>query len=222
LRLERAHEHFSDLWEASDNFCAEFMNLFAEQFDHSKTVQKDVVLETLEQSMPKLSVPSRIAILVGETVYNYRAALDYVVGELSRLDTPIWHGRKPRRNQFPIESSPIGFQSRRETFLAGVNDRHVSLIERFQPYRGCQWTATLAHLSNADKHNRLVVVNKGLMFTVSDPEPPEHPLPQFEVASRGLVLDVGDNLDAVEMLPTLETIADNLVRILWAVRPDFN
>lgn len=92
------------------------------------------------------AVPVELPIRIGEAIYNLRAALDYMIGNLSRLDSPQF--QRPRRTQFPIESAPAGFASRRQTFLAGVSDEHVADLQELQPFAGCSWTSQLADLSN--------------------------------------------------------------------------
>ena len=128
----------------------------------------DALLNLFDLTHPEESIPPRVAILIGEVVYNFRAALDYAVGALSRSDTPIWSLRQKRRNQFPVERTAQGFDARRDTFLGGLTDAHVDAIRAYQPYAGCAWTARLADLSNRDKHNDLVVVVQGLTINVRE------------------------------------------------------
>src|SRR5439155_17579685 len=68
----------------------------------------------------------KISIRVGEAAYNFRAALDYLVGQLSLGHTPTFTLPGRRKNQFPIEHRPHVFDSRRNTWLAGVSDEHVA------------------------------------------------------------------------------------------------
>src|SRR5215831_11863276 len=50
-----------------------------------------------------------ISVLIGEAVYNLRAALDYLVYELAFLDT----GSIKDGTQFPIDYSPLRFLDRK-------------------------------------------------------------------------------------------------------------
>jgi hypothetical protein len=84
---------------------------------------------------------------VGEIIYNFRAALDYLVCTLSKADTPVWVGK--RRNQCAIERAYEGFRSRRDTFLAGLSDEHVRALEAFQP------SALVKGLTNGDIARRV-------------------------------------------------------------------
>jgi hypothetical protein len=96
-------------------------------------------------------IPEGISIVVGEICYNLRAALDYLVYELARLDS----GRVQVGTQFPIEHKKKRFDSISPHRLKGLYPSHVTAIELLQPYRGCDWTATLKEISNPDKHREL-------------------------------------------------------------------
>src|SRR5689334_11619575 len=91
---------------------------------------------------------NRASVVVGEIVYNLRAALDYLVYVPAEQDS----GARQSGTQFPIEDSQQGFTAHRPTRLKGVSDEHAAVIRQFQPYRGCEWTRTLRDLSNPDKH----------------------------------------------------------------------
>lgn len=99
--------------------------------------------------------PPEIGILVGETVYNLRAALDYLVYELAILDS----GHVQEKTQFPIESCESEWESNQDRRLAGLNPTHKALIKCLQPYRECDWTGVLRDISNPDKHRTLTLVN---------------------------------------------------------------
>lgn len=110
------------------------------------------------------SIPLTIPILVGEITYNLRAALDYLIYELARLDS-----KEIKENtQFPIEYEKSRFTRMRKIYLNGVNDKHVEIIERLQPYNKCEWTRTLKELSNPDKHRQLTICNSviGISFPI--------------------------------------------------------
>jgi hypothetical protein len=104
-------------------------------------------------TFPHEPVPHIIKILVGEIIYNLRAALDYLVYELAYLDS----GEIKNGTQFIIEDREKVFQRKRNSKLKGVSDEHVAIIERLQPYNGCDWTRILRELSNPDKHRRLTI-----------------------------------------------------------------
>jgi hypothetical protein len=148
LRLDRAAEHLAQLQSSIEVFRQEYKDGFSFEFDSETEQLRMTAQNETGEPWPMLSV------LVGEVVYNVRAALDYFVYELAFIDS----GKPQRGTQFPIESTPEGFARRRKTFLKGVSDEHVALIERLQPHAGCQWTKILALLSNPDKHMHLTVL----------------------------------------------------------------
>lgn len=110
-------------------------------------------------------IPSMLPVIVGDVMHNLRAALDYLVYELSLLDSK---GQIKDGTQFPIEdvkSNPTNpsrcFDGRRKSYLKGLSDTHVDAIEALQPYNGVEWTETLRDVSNPDKHRHLTVITKG-------------------------------------------------------------
>jgi hypothetical protein len=114
------------------------------------------------QNKPLIGIPEDLPILTGESVYNLRAALDYLVYELAIKDS----GSHKTGTQFIIEDvkSDIknrnrGFDARAKTYLAGLSNKHIRDIELLQPYNGCAWSKALREISNPDKHRHLVAVN---------------------------------------------------------------
>jgi len=101
---------------------------------------------------PETFSGARFGTLVGETVYNLRCALDYLVYALAALDSSA----PQKGTQFPIMDTAQDFAGRGKTMLNGVNATHVAAIEGLQPYKGCNWTARLRDLSNMDKHRHIV------------------------------------------------------------------
>jgi hypothetical protein len=159
LRVERALGHLEALEEAAESVSDEWGQIFIERL--GRRVPAEELLQQMRAKVPIPKIPPKIPILAGETAYNLRAALDYSIGQLSRYRTPPRKGERPRRTQFPIESSPDGFAKRRKTFLYGLSDDDVLGLERYQPYKRCRWTADLQRLSNVDKHNDLIEVRQG-------------------------------------------------------------
>ena len=139
-RVNRAEEHLADLIRRTA--------LPGGAFDPHKPAKQ----------IPLVSMAS---ILVGEVCYNLRAALDYLVFELAKLDS----GAEQKQTQFPIadDASKFNDQSHR---LKGLTRSHVSAIEALQPYKGCEWTRRLRDWSNPDKHRTLVPVQTEYELTV--------------------------------------------------------
>jgi|CZKS01.1.fsa_nt_gi hypothetical protein len=162
LRIDRASEHLAELNSLCDSVCeaqakATTINLKAEVIPPGESRE---VMSVVSGRTP---IPDKCRLLVGDTANSFRSALDYLVGQLAELDS----GSRQPKTQFPIESSPDGFNARKKTFLRGVNQAHITGIEALQPYNGCQWTEHLATLSNLDKHNELVAVAHDYIVTVS-------------------------------------------------------
>jgi hypothetical protein len=106
---------------------------------------------------PYEGIPSIISILVGEAIYNLRAALDYLAFELARVDS----GNVQESTQFLICDSQKDFTKEHPKRLKGVNAAHVAFIEGLQPYNGVKWAGRLRQLSNPDKHRHLTQTSSG-------------------------------------------------------------
>jgi len=105
--------------------------------------------------------------LIGDVVQNLRAALDYLVWDLSILDSGSWPvDRKGRelRTQFPVcvkKTGPNGFDSPtvQTVLLDSISPSHKAEIERFQPYvTGDNTLVLLVKISNEDKHRIIQAV----------------------------------------------------------------
>jgi hypothetical protein len=96
-----------------------------------------------------------ISILVGEIIYNLRAALDYLIYELGCFDSKCI----VEKTQFVIVDAPNDFLRESNRRLKGLDAKHIASIERLQPYHGMQWLATLRDISNPDKHAHLAIAN---------------------------------------------------------------
>ncbi len=116
----------------------------------------------------------RMSITIGETIYNLRAALDYVIYDLACMAA----GKHVAGTQFPMEATPEGFLSRVSgknakgkpvgQFLKRVSPGAIALIAKLQPYAGCTWTKDLNELSNPDKHRSLSPLRSKADITVKD------------------------------------------------------
>jgi hypothetical protein len=102
-------------------------------------------------------LPAMIGLLVGETVYNLRSALDYLVFDLALFRTQS----EQSGTQFPIEDSEDGWSRHAPGYLKGLCVEDVAAIKRCQPCKGLDfggetfaWLAKLRDISNADKHRQ--------------------------------------------------------------------
>lgn len=175
IRLRRGGEHVNVLAGLEAEVCDGFLRKVERELPDRIPAER--FMSALESLNVKPEIPEIVGIAVGEAVYNFRAALDYAVGQVSLKQTPAWPNNQPRRNQFPIESTPDGFRARRQTFLAGVGEGVVSYIEGLQPYNNCEWTRRLADLSNLDKHNQLIDVLQAFAISFDDSEVKGAPRP---------------------------------------------
>src|SRR5262249_18516344 len=149
---------------------------------------------------------------VGETIYNLRSALDYLVYELFYLDT----GAPPRRQhltQFLIVDTPQAWNAhipnskttskkRRVMWLYKLSPSHQADLYRLQPCSGCTWTKVLSELSNPDKHRRLTFVEPVKKLA---PEGPNARLSQPTMMTYSLTGDIAFE-DGTPVIPTLKDL----------------
>ena len=142
-RVDRAEEHLANLKCRVDTY-------FKPMGDG---IEVRVVPGQVPQPVSKPphlgEIPLMFGILIGETVQNLRTALDYLVYELAN-----WYsGPDPnRRTQFPIETTPNGFNGRVGTYLEGVFEEHVTALKGLQPFKTRNWLWHIREISNTDKH----------------------------------------------------------------------
>lgn len=162
-------------------------------------------------------MPENFSVLVGETAYNLRAALDYLVYELAFLDS----GEKREQTQFPITSSLEVFASTGERRLVGVSQRHVAVIEGLQPYKGDDWLAVLPSLSNQDKHRELVAVVRtpAIRYRIESRETAEGD-PEHVHAVVDIAIETAFD-DGALVLETLRRLHQRVADTLDTFKPDF-
>ncbi len=220
-RVERARKHLTELFgvlEGTAEAC--FAELQIEHDPATGELLRVVEPETLPGPPPLASV------LIGETVYNLRAALDYVVYVLASTNT----GTDVVGTQFPIESNAGQFDARVTgrlgkkifpQFLKGVHPDHVQMIRALQPFEGCAWTRVLRDLSNPDKHRQLTIL---LTESEIDPyfkpssRPPDDPAVAISLVVGGdvrvaIVFDDGKGNDVVGTLRLLHTSVETAVQL---------
>jgi hypothetical protein len=110
--------------------------------------------EFFEEYLDKLAVQIRLRI--GEFANSLRSPLNYVACAFADQDSH----RVGKLVQFPIEDDPKVFKGRRTTYLEGISDPHIALIERCQPYSGWKCMEFLRDFSNFYKHHGLVIVHQ--------------------------------------------------------------
>jgi hypothetical protein len=139
-----------------------------------------------------IPIPENIPLIIGDCIHNLRCALDYLVWQLV-----LAAGNEPEDcNQFPICTTADLFEKAtikrgKRNSLKGVSPEAAAEIEAVQPYIACKGGETrstlyfLHHLSNADKHRRiLVTVPRGAgwntVFDESGSEIHGFPTPRYD------------------------------------------
>jgi len=146
-RVNRAQQHLADFEGRQDTFGQFYHDSLVIEFDANND-HKPVI-----RPGKPIYIETAFGILVGEIVYNLRAALDYLIYELAILDTKLVQDG----TQFPICDTKSAFDGVEKKFLVGLNTTHRAGIERLQPYSGCDWTPILRDISNPDKHRHLTL-----------------------------------------------------------------
>jgi hypothetical protein len=166
LRIDRGDEHLTCL-EAR-------IEVFRESQKDKVTVRVEANRQGFGLRNEVEEPPRVLSVLIGEVVYNLRAALDYLVYALAWLDSR----EHQTKTQFPIESDCEIFNGRRRTFLKGVSDEHVAAIKRLQPFNGCDWIGFLRDASNQDKHWALAVTSTSHSGYIEFDPPIPSPVPE--------------------------------------------
>lgn len=154
-KLKRGHAHRSRLNRAIDNFSRSQLR-FVVTYIKRDTGETVYQLET-----PLEEPPARVLPIIGDALFNYRAALDHLMWALV-----IQSGNKPSdRTQFPIFRDPKAFHDIRRggSMLKGLKPLIEEVIECYQPYSDAYphegdllWE--LSRLNNIDKHRHLHLV----------------------------------------------------------------
>jgi len=191
-------------------------------------------------------IPSIFSILVGETIYNLRATLDYLVYQLAILDS----GQSQEETQFPIEHSEGGWEKSmngkltkkvpdKGCRLRGLNESHKERIKLLQPCFGCCWTGILQKFSNPDKHKTLTIVKATQIVSMEptsqnpviiDPSkegktilfsakmnPPNNSKNMNTDVSLEITFD-----DGSPVIQTLQSLRSNIIKVLDEFKPDFD
>lgn len=202
IRLDRAEEHIAELKNISASLLKREM---------------EVVLEGIRADFkfgPSVPIPLNYSVLIGETIYNLRAALDYLIYELAILDSGIVQ----ERTQFPIYETINGFRGRPKTCLGGISEPHTAAIELLQPYNGIDWTKRLQSISNPDKHKYLIVAQPtGTVDFTTSPDPAN---PAGVEVQLYITPFIAFN-DGLPVIDTLENIKLKVSDVLDQFKPEF-
>ena len=152
-----------------------------------------------------IDVPPMVGVLIGETIYNLRAALDYLIYELAFLDST----HIQNKTQFPIEDSEDGWLGHIPTYLKGVSVGHQAVIKQLQPYYGCDWTGRLRDLSNPDKHKSLTVLRLDLFIGDAKAAATRTPMEMQTNITLGVAFD-----DGSPVIETLQELKSQVTEVL--------
>jgi hypothetical protein len=161
LKLQRAHFHLKMLAQHFEAFHGRVPKPYYLTVERETDVEEEFTPH-MEQWAVFFHVreppPLWFSPIIGDFFHAIRSALNYLAYELVVLN-----GNQPGdRIQFPIFPSHSEFKGKKgQQQVAGICDRHVALLERFQPYHGRH---PLRHpldkvrrMSNQDRHGLLVV-----------------------------------------------------------------
>lgn len=157
-RLNRAVDHRNAFGEAWAQFLAPHpYRVFYEVADDGQgrvAIARDV------------PIPEDLPLLIGEFLYEVRAALDNCLYEMA-----VWHtGQNPPPDdhllQFPIYETPAGWKKNLHR-LKHLSDEHHQMLERIQPYNAERQDLNCLSLLNRmaafDRHRTLHVVGAFLV-----------------------------------------------------------
>jgi hypothetical protein len=222
-RIRRAEEHMLDLNAFLAKTRDEQFNIAIRHWDENR----------FDFDIGSIVVPSKANIFIGETAYNLRSALDYLVAELSGIDCGVVQDM----TQFPIEDRKRDFCRRINSYLRGLNAPHIAAIERLQPYYGNNWLKQLKRLSNVDKHRSLIKIDGSTSHDVSwgfgwhaaiSIDPKKGPVRSAVSSASGEIVYMQMHgpfrirlADGSPLMETLEIIKSQVAQTLDAFKPEF-
>lgn len=151
MRLYRVQENYKALVAESEKFLYEYVKGMVKGWD---PVSESFVLQFRDEQASIL--PGRPRALVADIVEDLRAALDYMVFELSALNEPGLNEKAP---QFVIADTKKEFDRQSERRLRYLTEEQkTKFIEKLQPFNGNSMLGILRDISGLSKHRRLLTV----------------------------------------------------------------
>lgn len=148
-KLNWAEEHIKNLNAATDRF---------------RKAHTDIVIREPHEDLGEVwhkvayvpEIPAPLGLLLGDALYNLRAALDYLAYELV-----LAGGNEPSgQTAFPIFDTADEYWERMARKVKGMRQSAIEAINRIQPYEGgfshALWQ--LHRLNNIDKHRALLTI----------------------------------------------------------------
>jgi hypothetical protein len=236
LKIERAGQHIAELRIAIAGFLgSKPLAIIVEAPDTFKLTQSHVWTARVRNTVP-LSMSS----ILGDAVHNLRTALDLLASDLAKLN-----GKSPAGVHFPFAGDVLGLddQIRRKNFTrAGA--QAVKLLRSLRPYKGGNIALRGLHdLDLQDKHQAVLpaisavslpgfalimgakhnlvpewkttVTHDGQMILVM-PAIDNLAVGTEMKAHLSLVFGEGSPFAGTEIVPTLETLRENVVSTVEA------
>ena len=143
----------------SNNFLYEYVKGMIKGWD---PVSESFVLQLRDQQASILT--GRPRALVADIVEDLRAALDYMVFELSALNAPDLNEQAP---QFVIAETKKDFDRQSKRRLCYLTEEQkTEFIEKLQPFNGNPMLGILRDISGRSKHRRLLAVRDSTSWEI--------------------------------------------------------
>lgn len=103
------------------------------------------------------AIPQEWNLIIGDSLFNFRAALDYLAWQLVQCGTDP-RPKKPEDIGWPIYNDEARFWKMVDRRLPGLLPKHRTVVEAYQPYKTTKVhpLGLLNDLSRQDKHRQLV------------------------------------------------------------------
>lgn len=161
--LPELGHHRARLDRASQQY-ALFGTLWGDYLDsrpHQLTTDVDAAGRGELRLIRQKPIPLELALVLGELLYQLRAALDNCLYAVAAIDSGLWPPLGGERLQWPICLTPSEWKQNARRF-AGLSADVVGALERIQPYNAeCPaWNCLriLHDLARVDRHRTLPVV----------------------------------------------------------------
>ncbi len=152
-KLQRAAEHLLDLTQEEAKY------IVTEEYGPTTTIESSIPERQGQRGLAcraylRPDPPARIGVICGDIVHNLRSALDHLANALVIANGGIPKDG-PRGTQFPIR---LGGSATIDARAGGISEGAQRLLAEVQPRHESDSLATLARLSNIDKHRTLNVI----------------------------------------------------------------
>ena len=149
-RIAQATENYNSLLHEMTAFLYRYVESMVKGWDRKS---ESFVLQLRH---PKESIVTGVPkVLVAQIVENLRTSLDYMIFQLSMLNTSELNERAP---QFVIADTEAEFNKQANRRLRYLTAEQKSFVERIQPYHGNRMLALLGEIAGMGKHRSLLSI----------------------------------------------------------------